>query len=465
MEAEMSHYLLPNHPSRTSLDPLGIWDDGEDVVNQNSILEKLLRTAESAFNELESSIGQHEHRSEQAYRSAFCRLYANLLKDIAYSLHEDGSLDTTSVEALIASSKMTVTNLFKFGKAVCSNALAIGAPESAFADGDLQQLCADTASIRLDSKQVDTLLAHMLLGTLSKPPGNEWGRPGFAELFSNVGETAQAYLQTLFEHFAEEGYTKTDPDGEATFHLHNSANMPDLTTSHLPAPDLSIRIVETPSENSPPDYSPNRYLLVAAHSQPGPGPNGTQEERLIGQSPALALVSLLKPVLGPDEVVITSNLWAHSSWSGHGREAKMTKMLNPEERPRVHYIVVDALELDIEDSADGALPDLRPANIAREVRKLYSAFAGAKAICDRAAMRIQIVPWGCGAFGGDFGVKTQCMMMAAGLAGLEPSQVELVVTKDREEELRRLAGRPMKVGEIYEHLTTASKPQGRPAER
>ncbi|PIA97252.1 hypothetical protein CB0940_06185 [Cercospora beticola] len=453
MEAEMSHYLLPDHASRTSLDPLGICDDGEDVVNQFRILEKLLCTAESAFDELNPSKGQIEPHSEQAYRSAFCRLYANLLKDIAYSLHEDGSLDTTGAEALIASSKMTVTNLSKFGKAVCSNALAIGAPESSFADGKLQQLCADVTFIRLDSKQVDMLLAHMLLGTLSKPPGNEWGRPGFAELFSNVGETAQAYLQTLFEHFAEGGYTKTDPTGSATFHLHNSTNMPDLITSHLPAPRLPIRIVDKPSENSPPDYSPNHYILVAAHSQPGPGPKGTQEERLIGQSPALALMSLLKPILGPDEVVITSNLWAHSSWSGHGREAKMTKLFPSDGRPRNHYIFADALELDMQDSADGVLPDLKPENIEREVRKLYAAFAGTKAIGGRAAMKIQIVPWGCGAFGGDFGVKTQCMMMAAGLAGLESSELELVITKDREEELRGLVGGPVTVREIYEHLT------------
>ncbi|PPJ56805.1 hypothetical protein CBER1_05944 [Cercospora berteroae] len=459
MEADMSHYHLPNHASRTSLDPLGICDDGEDVANQSSILEKLLCTAESSFDELEPSKGQNEPRSEQAYRSAFCRIYANLLKDIAYSLHEDGSLDTTGVEALIASSKISVGNLSKFGKAVCSNAIAIGSPESPFADGELRQLCADTTSIGLDSKQVDILLAHMLLGTLSKPPGNEWGRPGFTELFSNAGKTAQAYLQTLFEHFAEGGYTKTDPSGEARFHLQNSANMPDLTTSHLPAPHLPVRIVETPSENSPPDYSPNRHVLVAAHSQPGPGPNGTQEERLVGQSPALALISLLKPVLGPDEVIITSNLWAHSSWSGHGREAKMIQLFSSDERPRIHYIIADALELDIEDSKDDILPDLRPENLEREVRKLYAAFAGAKAISGRAATKIQIVPWGCGAFGGSFGVKTQCMMMAAGLAGLESSELEPVITKDREEELRGFSGRSATVGEIYEHLTAAPKDQ------
>lgn len=460
MKADMSQYLLPNHASRTSLDPLGICDDGRDVVSQFDILKVLLCTAESAFDELESSKGQNEPRSEQAYRLAFCRVYANLLKDIAYSLHEDGSLDTTGVEALIASSKINVVGLSKFRKAVCSNALAIaiGAPESPFADGKLQQLCADQTSIRLNSEQIDILLAHMLLGTLSQPPGNEWGRPGFAELFSNVGETAQAYLQTLFEHFAEGDYTKTDPTGSATFYLHNSANMPDLTTSHLPAPHLPVRIVDKPSENSPPDYSPNQYVLVAAHSQPGPGPNGTQEERLIGQSPALALVSLLKPVLEPDEVVITSGLWAHSSWSGHGREAEMTKMFNSEERPRVHYIIADALELDIQDSTNDVLPDLKPENIEREVRKLFAAFAGAKAICGRAAMKIQIAPWGCGAFGGDFGVKTQCMMMAAGLAGLESSELELVITKDREEELRGLLGRSVTVSEIYEHFTAAPKP-------
>ncbi|KAF2211053.1 hypothetical protein CERZMDRAFT_98787 [Cercospora zeae-maydis SCOH1-5] len=195
--------------------------------------------------------------------------------------------------------------------------------------------------------------------------------------------------------------------------------MPNITTSDLSAPHLPVRIVDAPSENSP-QHAPNRLRASRRAFAARTRAKRYTRRANCGTIACVGtkLVSLLKPVLALDEVVITSSLWVHSSWSGHGRGARMTEIFASNERPRLHNIVADALELDVQDSTDGELPDLRPENLDREVRKLYAAFAGVKLTC-RAPMKIRIPPWGCGAFGGDLGVNVQCMRMAAGLAGLD----------------------------------------------
>ncbi|KAI5356968.1 putative poly(ADP-ribose) glycohydrolase [Septoria linicola] len=405
--------------------------------------------------------------NEDELRRGWSKAFTTLLKDIAYSLHGDGDFKTDGLEDFLNdSTKIMTSELPDFRKVLFSHALRLDDPKLPFASGSLAKLCTEHTSSQMTSIEVDTLLAHMLIGTLSIPSGNTWGRPGFTELYARSSTTAHAYLQTLFSHFAEGGYSHTDPSGQIAFYLHNASTMPDLTTSNLPTFTIPTRIVPEPSENSTPsDPSRSHFLLIAAHSQPGPGPNGTQEERLVGQSPPLALISVSKPLLQPDEAIITSPLWAHSSWSGHGRQARMTQLFDVEVRRKVRYIVADALELDVVDRLEGEggmrLPDLREGNVEREVRKLFAAFSGAKEVWERderqGRMKIEMPPWGCGAFGGDLAAKVQCMMMAAAVAGMGEEELELVVTEDRERELDGLPKGTETVSEMYARLTAGSR--------
>ena len=173
-------------------------------------------------------------------------------------------------------------------------------------------------------------------------------------------------------------------------------------------------------------------------------------------------------MLYADEVVVTSGLWTHSSWTGHGRHAKMTRLFDHDERPLTQYIVADALELDVLDREDGTIPDLQPGNVERETRKLYAAFRSAKEVwskekilSDSAAsseddFKVELPPWGCGAFGGNLAIKAKCMMMAAALAGLESRHVELVVTRDRGRELGDDPSDHSTVKDIYARLLEGS---------
>jgi hypothetical protein len=121
------------------------------------------------------------------------------------------------------------------------------------------------------------------------------------------------------------------------------------------------------------------------------------------------------------------------------------------------YILADALPLDeFERGPDGGLIDLQRENVEREVRKLYAAFSGASMYRkdDDSECVVEAPPWGCGAFGGDLIVKALCMMVAAGLAGVE---IQLSVPEGKAVEARfvkHVLERRHNVKELWQMLTS-----------
>ncbi|KAJ9661981.1 hypothetical protein H2201_006270 [Coniosporium apollinis] len=228
---------------------------------------------------------------------------------------------------------------------------------------------------------------------------------------------------------------------------------PSTCTAH---PTLTLRIAAFESE--PSDFSSSDtipFVLVAAHAQPGPGPTGTQEERLQSASPALSLSALLTPAIPDDAAVVTSAFPVHAAWTGHNRTAVLRQLYLVSERPRRHYLLADALPLD-QLTADGnvGLLDLRPGRVEREVRKLFAAFSGAASVAKReeyGGCIVEAGAWGCGAFGGNVLVKGVCMAVAAGLAGVE---VVLTLLEGREEvsALQMVLGRGLRVAELWSSL-------------
>jgi poly(ADP-ribose) glycohydrolase len=84
--------------------------------------------------------------------------------------------------------------------------------------------------------------------------------------------------------------------------------------------------------------------------------------------------------------------------------------------PRRTMLFMDALELDMLGTED-QVPDLLPGHVGRELRKAYTAFSS---ISSREERYTEVLTglWGCGAFGGDWQIKTIIQWCAAAMASV-----------------------------------------------
>ncbi len=421
-------YYFPFHASQRCVDRLSICDDDSFDVAQADILHQLLKSAHL----------QIDMNAADAITT--------LIEDIAYTFHANGDMGTTRLRAILE--ELSAHERLAFAENLLSAAEQF---VKVFPTQSIQILEKHGDVQLLEGSQVDGLLSHMFLGTLSQPHGNAWGLPSFSSWCDGRPSHQQAtkgYLRIIVQHFIHGGYAPAQAFRYAVF---TSKEMPDPSLSrHLP--DVAIGLVDEESEPSRSPLQP--FVLVSAHSQPGVGPTGTQEERLQASSPALALCSILVPRIPHDAVVVTSAFPVHAAWRGHNRTARLCDILPPGSRPSRHYILADALELDA--GAHGK-EDLRPANLEREIRKLYAAFSGAAASCADAVISKCIVEaplWGCGAFGGNPCVKTVCMMIAAGLTGVS---LNLAVRRELASEVpAESQARKATVAQLLDSLKAAS---------
>lgn len=448
---KMAEYLLPNHSSLTSLDPLGLCSSTEEAVSHFALLQALLQQADSDLSELEQGFpNDHELTSIPL---AWLKRLETLLQDIAYSLHNDGNLDASGLQRLDLKISNPKTWLHQLRSTLFASALQLPALYPA---SILPHLSDSNLSKTFSPSESDCLLAHFLLGTLQIPSGNTWGRPSFSQyadgnLVSVAPNTALPYLETISLHFANGGYAHSaniGPSTNFTFTYSPAPPLPNLSSTSLLVPKLPVTIVPSPRDPSPSPGTP--YVLLAANSQPGPGAAGTHEERLVGQSPLLALTCLLVPEIPAHAAVITSPLPVHSTWTGHGRTATLQSHLAPPYACRRGFITADALPLDLGHGS----PELREGNVRRELRKLWAGFRGAKSVWEAEGkgsegLRIEMPPWGCGAFGGRLETKMPCMVMAAALAGLRAKQMELFVPEAMQGTVWKGNREGMSVQEVY----------------
>ncbi|KAF2682899.1 hypothetical protein K458DRAFT_249824, partial [Lentithecium fluviatile CBS 122367] len=278
-------------------------------------------------------------------------------------------------------------------------------------------------SVTFKGAQVNSLLAHQFLGTLAQAAKTDWGWPDFTPWFSSEPAHQKAvdgYLDTIIGHFAEGGYAR---DNVFTFHFHTAAGMLDLSGCDDVGDVPNVRLQVIKEDSGPSESTEAPFILVAANSQPGPGPTATQEERIQSASPARSISALVIPVMQDDAIVVTSPFPDHAAWKGHNRTARMKRLFDSRARPRRRYILADALQMDDVDDVDHGLKDLIHGRAEREVKKLYAAFNGASQrlphVKDGGAFVGEAGAWGCGAFSGNILVKTMCMMIAAGLIGVE----------------------------------------------
>jgi hypothetical protein len=426
-------YYLPNHPSLTTVDPLGICDEiQERPVRHADVLEAIL---------------------ENASKAPDSPTFITLLQDIAYTLHGDGKLETGHLKLFLSQSvaherlQTPITNLLKSAKKL----------PDCFPSGTLSTLSEHGGVISLSGEEVNILLAHQALGSLSKPVSNTWGLPCFTSWYRSDPAHFQAingYLQTLFNHF-ENPY----PDSQmVSFEYFTSAKMPDLSQfDSQMCPDIHVKMVDEVFDPTASGVDRGLFVLVSANKEPGPGPTATHEERLQCTSLALSLSAIVTPILGEDAAVITSPLPVHASWRGHNRSARLVKLFAPHERPVRQYILADAIALDeVEDGPDGSLKDLGPGMVEREVRKLYASFSGARKVWKDHPdpCVIEAPAWGCSSFNGNVIVKAMCMAIAAGLSGV---MVELTLERRRQKEaemIQRILDSKTSISSIWKAMTS-----------
>ncbi|OCL04649.1 hypothetical protein AOQ84DRAFT_391380 [Glonium stellatum] len=408
-------YQLPTNPSIASSDPLGICDD--ECPSQALVLQQLI---ENVVNDLPADL----------------LLLPTLIEDIAYTVHANGRLDTSCLRHFLYTNKSdgTVDAAQNLLKAALS--LPQLFPTNTIATLPFPSSAATYASYT--GFQINSLLAHQFLGTLQQPPSNNWGLPCFTSWFAANPAHTQAvngYIRTLLHHFTNGGYEKSD---SFTFLTQRADLMPDPSQcDSIPRIQLCVVYEEFEPSSTPNDPSP--FVLVAAHAQPGPGPTATHEERLQAASPALSTSAIFTPSIPLDCAVITSAFPVNASWKGHNRTARLDQLHPPDARPLRHYILADALALDeVEEEGSGALKDIQSGRIEREIRKLYAAFKGAIVMQEEVERQlnapcvIEAAAWGCQAFGGNVVAKVACMMIAAGLTGVE---VRLTLLENRAQEI------------------------------
>ena len=421
-------YQLPTNPAIISADPLGILD--EEDRPQAEVLDALIETALSS---LASAASPKD-------------VIPALIENIAYTVHGNGSLDIRGLRNFLSEESIAPAPFMVLLRAAQSLS-------THFPTHHLTTLDEINQRIELSGTSVNSLLAHQFLGTLAQPKSTEWGRPDFTSWYASEPahhKAVHGYLRTILGHFEEGGYAETD---KFTFAYYNAANMPKPSEINA-IPNGQLAFVDEESEPSDNNGSP--FVLVAANAQPGPGPTATQEERLQSASPALSLSALLIPSIPDDAVVVTSAFPVHAAWKGHNRSARLETIFAPTNRPRRRYILADALPLDSMPDEECILKDLAPGRVEREVKKLYAAFSGASEMTSSegggSPAVIEAGPWGCGAFGGTFLVKTMCMMIAAGLTGVN---LVLSVLRDRQSDISGAnlsAVRERTTAELWEQL-------------
>lgn len=428
-------YYLPYDPSVRNSDPLGVLD--VEDASQPQVLEALYNAALDELN--------HDHKDFKL---------ASLIEDIAYTVHGDGSLDTSTLSAFTAQQNSPVSD-----RALKNFLISARDLPNQFKSHYFQTLEHDGDEIMLSGSQINSLLAHQLSGTLSMPQRTDWGRPDLTAWYAGDPAHPHAvdgYLRTIFHHF-ENPYSETE---NITFSLHTAEDMADPASCST-IPKIYLKTVA--EEFDPSDDTRETHVLVAAHSQPGPGATGTQEERLQSMSPALGISALVCPILPDTGAVVTLACLVHASWTGHNRTARLNKLFDPEMRPRRHYILADALPLDeLEPSGkDSSLADLLPGKAEREIKKLYAAFSGPiKAQQALSTHEIKIIieagAWGCGAFGGNILVKAVCIMIAVGMLGEVSATIFLTLLQEREEVdvIRSLITKGYTTAELWNTVTS-----------
>ncbi|KAL2137269.1 hypothetical protein VTI74DRAFT_5000 [Chaetomium olivicolor] len=277
----------------------------------------------------------------------------------------------------------------------------------------------------LSRKQAACLVVHQFLRTLVAPEwkSEEEGLHDFGLWYGREGQRQESavkgYLAALMRYFEQvvcshEGWLDGDWNVEYTLRSVREEEFRGLLDGEgCPLVEVEVEVVERYDLSPESLGMPSGAVVVAANRYIGFGKSATQEEVHVGTSPEACPAVLVTPPLRDDQVLVIRGAQAMLNMTGQRRDVRVEDMPFPGGgegawRQRT-MLFMDALELDMVEPGD-SLPDLRPENLVREIRKAYTAFSSGRFPVVRTGL------WGCGAFCADPGIKMLLMWLAASLA-------------------------------------------------
>lgn len=430
----MTSYILPSHPSITSLDPLSI-TEAENPTAWEVITTSISHSRTSTLLQLPA-----------------------LIEDLGYSLYGKGDLDTRFLRQFLArySNLSETTTLLN---EILDAALAL---PILFPTHEVPYISESYSALELTLPQIKSLISHQILGTLILPEGNTWGCT-FQCWYSEpqpLEHAIRGYLATIFNFFHTSHLSTRSVlfeycRGSSVQAKKGWQNYDTLIFEHLIIEPISASTVKFP-------HGTLNCMLISSNASPGFGASCTQEELITGACPALLPLGalLISPPVPHNAALIAQRIMPASSWKGQGREARLIDFLDA--GSEYTFLLLDALELDLTDPL--SFPDLDEHNLLRELQKAYT---GLSALSARGINDIASPLWGAGAFGGDPIVKAIILAMAGAQAG-----VTVWISVDEAQTCPASADSPssskvidilvslkqkcadMTVGECYRQLTT-----------
>ncbi|KAF5704479.1 poly(ADP-ribose) glycohydrolase [Fusarium mundagurra] len=242
----------------------------------------------------------------------------------------------------------------------------------------------------------------------------------------------QMYLEALFTYF--EGIPKAialledhqvahnEVHGSVTYELH-LRKLVSLDAAKLAKLQVNFLDAHTSNTHNPEVQGEGGAAVVSSNKVIGFGQSATQEEIFVGIAPEAYPVVLVAPHLTDDTVITVLGARAMVDMKGQRRNIEWTIRPTPPSEDFAGWkkswrggrlVFMDALEMDMLDhSENDGLPDLSQGNIDREINKAANGFSSYKGNSVFTGL------WGCGAFGGDPGVKLLILWLAAGAADVE----------------------------------------------
>ncbi|OBS19790.1 hypothetical protein FPOA_11514 [Fusarium poae] len=298
-----------------------------------------------------------------------------------------------------------------------------------FPNGQLELLRADSP-LRLSRGQVACLVAHQFLCS-SVPQRSDDGYQDLGIWYSSEQRhptAVQMYLEALFIYFddlptakdllADHKIGSDEIHSVVSYELHQS-NQVSLSTAKLEPVQVRYLDIHTSDTHHPHVQGKGGAVVVSSNKVIGFGQSATQEEIFVGIAPEAYPVVLVAPHLNDNTVITVSGARAMVDVRGQRRniewEGRPVLSLNDQKPWQGGRLVfMDALEMDmVEHSSSDDLPDLYPENIDREINKAINGFTSYKGDSVFTGL------WGCGAFGGDPGVKLVVLWLTAGASNVE----------------------------------------------
>ncbi|KAL6352779.1 hypothetical protein LRP88_13252 [Fusarium phalaenopsidis] len=303
--------------------------------------------------------------------------------------------------------------------------------------------------LRLSRGQVACLVIHQFLCS-AVPQRDDEGYQDLGIWYSSEQRhpaAVEMYLEALFTYFERlpeasdllqdhnsfTGGTETC----VIYELYRKEDEVALEAAKLAPVHASYLDAHTTDIHNPKFQGKGGATVVSANKVIGFGQSATQEEIFVGIAPESYPVVLVAPHLEDDSVIVVSGARAMLSVKGQRRQIEWSRIGVPSltgdvEQPGGRFVFMDALEMDmLESPSEGSLPDLHPENIDREIKKATAGFESYQGDTVFTGL------WGCGAFGGDPGVKLAVLWIAAAVAGIRlhiilgPGEHELGVAFER----------------------------------